>query len=461
MKKYKTMFIVFLILLLTCPLAFGNYQKNVTSKITNQILPEFNFQDGQSWPEYFNERSLLHDECISRYLYGNDLIFNELAHPTYAYGKNGYVFFRPSEIVLDTNFIDSFCRYIRQVQDYCNQRGVPFLFCLNPSKDRVYREKLPDGYNLSNKQIDYFYERLEKEGVNYISNIEYLTEIAKKKQIYNRKFDAGHWNDLGAFYATNRLLLHMKKEYPDIAIPTIEDFNVSTQCEKYLPLSTFTIDENVPDLTYKKNNKPKNISDEFQDLEMDYQHRIFEINKLNIKQNLDLPRVLFFAGSYYNRNRAFYNSSFRETYSIHNYENFLNFDYYFNVFQPDYVVFVAAEYTINKNYYNPTILDQKKLNMPLSEALEAYNSTRVKLPENLSNNSDTIRTLDNKRISDFQLEKKGALGKLSFKNNDGYKFGYFKKGDIILDLSINENEISCTTNINHTTFDGGELILFH
>lgn len=37
---------------------------------------------------------------------------------------------------------------------------------------------------------------------------------------------------------------------------------------------------------------------------------------------------------------------------VHNYENLLNFDYYFNIFQPECVVVEAAEYTINSSYFN-------------------------------------------------------------------------------------------------------------
>lgn len=461
MKKYKTIFIIFMILLLVCPVAFANYKRNVISTITNTKLPEFNLRERTTLDKYFSERIFLHDKSIESYLHINDLLFGELEHPSYAYGKNGYVFFRPYEKPLDIQFIDDFCKYIKEVQDYCSQRNVPFIFCINPTKERVYRENLPDGYYLSDKQITYLYKKLNDEGVNYISNIEYLSEVAKHKQIYNKQFDAGHWNDLGAFYGTNRLLSHMKKDYPDIIVPSINDFNVSTSYEKYLPLSSFKINETVPTFRSKRNNVPINITREFIDLEMDQQHRVFEINKLQSKPGLNLPKVLFFAGSYYNRNRVFYNSSFRETYSIHNYENFLNFDYYFNIFQPDYVVFVSAEYTINENFYNPTLLANKRLNMPLSEALNTYSCARFKLPSDLSNKRDIVNMLYDKGLVDFQIDKNGTLHKLSFKNNGGYRFGYFKKNDVVLDLNVSDDKISCTTNRGHATFNDGELYLFY
>ena len=52
----------------------------------------------------------------------------------------------------------------------------------------------------------------------------------------------------------------------------------------------------------------------------------------------ELPRVLMFQGSYYNGRQQFLQSAFREYITVHNYENFIDLDYYFNIFQPDYVI---------------------------------------------------------------------------------------------------------------------------
>ena len=52
---------------------------------------------------------------------------------------------------------------------------------------------------------------------------------------------------------------------------------------------------------------------------------------------------------------------------VHNYENVLNFAYYFNIFQPECVVVEAAEYTINPTYFNEENLKNFSLNPKLDE----------------------------------------------------------------------------------------------
>lgn len=463
MKRIKAIFTIITVLLLLIPLLFVNNKKDMISDITNAMLPEIT---GREWlmpskfDEYINARIGFHDEAIDFYLRSNDMVFGELLHPSYAYGKNGYVFGTYNEEVIDEEFINNFCKYLKQVQDYCSERNVPLIYCINPSKMTVYSRYLPDGYKRSNDKISYLYDKLKENNINYISNIEYFKEKAEKEQIYNVKFDAGHWNDLGAFYGTNHLLGHMKKEFPDIQVHELEDFDTSTRHVDKLPISHFKISETVPVIVNKTNSHVVDMTGSFNSINLNPQHIAFNVHHLGDKQSLNLPRVLFFAGSYYNRNRDFYTSAFRESYSVHNYENFLNFDYYFNIFKPDYVVLVSAEYTINQTYYNPEILRSKELNRPLSYATKHSQFHKITLPENLKYRAEKDNIIKSKDFPNPTYERKNRLAKISFANKDRYKYGYVKKGNIELDLSVSEDEISCTTDVEKMDFDGADIYLF-
>lgn len=79
-------------------------------------------------------------------------------------------------------------------QDYLETRGIPFLYCLNPAKTTVYARYLSDGYTYENKFNTAMLEALERYGVNYIENVSLLTEKSMDEQVYNVKYDAGHWN---------------------------------------------------------------------------------------------------------------------------------------------------------------------------------------------------------------------------------------------------------------------------
>lgn len=96
--------------------------------------------------DYINDRVGMRTEAIDTYTLLNDKVFGMMIHPTYTYGKDGYIFFQMSIESPEPTFFDLFCAYLRQVQDYCEERNVPFIYCLNPSKITVYEKYLPEGY---------------------------------------------------------------------------------------------------------------------------------------------------------------------------------------------------------------------------------------------------------------------------------------------------------------------------
>ncbi|MDO5014971.1 MAG: hypothetical protein Q4E28_03350 [Clostridia bacterium] len=463
MKKIKNIFVFLCIIIFLLPAIFTNHKSGVRSEINNTNLPELHgkeiFNRGKL-NDYITERVGFHDKSIDFYLNFNDIFFKELLHPSYSYGKDGYIFGIPNESIVDKKFIDDFAIYLKNIQDYCKLRDVPFVYCINPSKESVYPHLLPNGYNRSNENISYLTYKLDELGVNYISNIEYLRNIAKKEQIYNVKFDPGHWNDLGAMYGTNRVLSHMKKDYPDIQTKSVSDFDSKKVHVTKLPVSNFKIDEWVPEFRNKETEKIQNDTKDFEEIELHPQHPAFNVHKMQAHTSLNLPKVLVFAGSYYNRNRDFYTSAFRESYSIHNYENLLNFEYYFNIFQPEYVILFSAEHTIRPNYYNPTLLANKKLNPPLEEVIKTSKYKYIKLPAKLYKDDKIDTEISNLGLKEFNIKRNKALEKISFSNDMNYKFGYIKKDDLILDLIVNDKSISCTTNINNLTFDNAEIYLF-
>ena len=137
-----------------------------------------------------------------------------------------------------------------------------------------------------------------------------------------------------------------------------------------------------------------------QEVERNYQHRGFGYYLNPEKQAAGVPKTLVFQGSYLNEMGVkFLQTSLGEYIHIHNYENVLDFDYYFNIFQPECVVVEAAEYTLNDTYFNAQRLKDFSLNPALKQddgmvqqALEQLEMTvdegetlatvRLSLPEN-------------------------------------------------------------------------------
>lgn len=142
MRKIKNIFLIILCAPLLLPLVTFNFEKDYVSPIDNRMLTEWETDSGdftQMADSYIKDRIGFRTEAIDAYTELHDKVYGMMIHPTYTYGKDGYVFFQMSYEAPDPSFFDLFCAYLRNVQDYCEARDVPFFYCLNPSKTTVYQ----------------------------------------------------------------------------------------------------------------------------------------------------------------------------------------------------------------------------------------------------------------------------------------------------------------------------------
>ena len=90
------------------------------------------------------------------------------------------------------------------------------------------------------------YQKLKEYNINYISNVELLEEKSLEEQVFNVKYDAGHWNDQGCFYGTSHLLEKISEYFPGVRPYLPDDFICSWREEESLPASHFRIREMAP-----------------------------------------------------------------------------------------------------------------------------------------------------------------------------------------------------------------------
>ena len=440
MKTLPKIFFACLCLLVAIEIGFTNFKKNVVSEVDNRYLQEWRLDKIDT---YFQDRIGFRSEIIDFVKYNYYCkIFHTLVHSLYEYGTGGHVFYKMNHELFDTVFIDDFCSYIKQVQDYCESRNVSFLYCLNPSKISIYSEFLPKGYVYRNRFFQYFTSRLEYYGVHYIENFTMLKEKHFSEPVFNHQYDGGHWNDLGAFYGTNHLLSELKKAHPKIELLTMDDFERDSIQQKYIgQILKIPINEWVPNyiLNYK------NIWDNTRDywgVDLHPQHQAFA----TIFTDKDsLPRVLFFHGSYYNPRTKFYQDRFYKTAIVHNYENFLNFDYYFNIFQPECVILETAEYTTNPSCFNHNKIKGKNLNRPYKEVC-----------------MQPHREIGFSELIGLQVDSVSKMCKISFAIEDGVSFGYLLSKGREYDLSVESSEHKCTITLMGCDYDekNAKIVLF-
>ena len=384
MKKIKEITIIIFAIILLLPLLNFNFEKDAVSAIDNRNLA------GNPFTEYKNSKDVKFSTLLDNYVSDrigfrnklirtatvlNDKVFGIMDHPSYTYGKDGYIF--GAGIYVDEEYSQyhkDFVEAVAKMQEYCEERDVPFVFVFEPAKPAVLKEYIADGINYDGKWIDEFISALDEKGINYVDNTDMLKEKTKEgEMVFNKKFDANHWNSLGAYYGVNAVLERLKPLLPSVHINTMDEMDVSTKTEKSLLVSEFPIDEKTPVITPKHEADYSVTNLYYDELERDDQYKTFWYYKNKEREEEGAPKALVFQGSYMNEyGYNFFANAFSDYIYIHDYQNVFDMDYYFNIFKPDCVIFELAEYTFDNVYFDNEKMNDMKLNRPLKDSWEEY-----------------------------------------------------------------------------------------
>ena len=380
MKIIKTITILLFCSIIIVPAIFFNFESNSASAIDNRMLTENPFSAEAlasggdltaNIESYVNDRIGFRDDMILAYTVLNDKVFGKMTHPSYVYGKDGYVFGAGLTTSADqyTEFHEAYADMVKEIQDYCEDRGVPFLFVFDPAKPAVLTEYVADGINYDRSWIDDFLAALDERGVNYLDNTVTLREkYAAGEVVFNQKYDANHWNDLGAYYGTTAMLEAMQKDNPDVHVNEPDELTISSTLQTSLPVSEFPIHEEVPAISMDLSGVENLTSLYNEEVYRHPSHQGFGYYCNEERLTEGSPRTLVFQGSYMNGFGSKYMmNALGEYIYVHDYQNVIDFAYYFNIFQPEYVVFEVGEYTLNSNYFDFDRMSAFDLNPVLSE----------------------------------------------------------------------------------------------
>lgn len=358
MKLIRIISIVLFASIIAVPLAWFNTTPNSISSIDNRTLTENPFKlDGDltsNIQNYVNDRIGFRDEMITGFTLLNDVLFKKMVHPSYTYGKDDYVF--GAGLTTSNNFGEfhvAFADMVAEIQTYCTERNVPFLFVFNPAKPAVYQDKIAAGVNYNREWVELFFSELDKRGVNYLDNTETMLELRENGiDGFNQKYDANHWNDLGAFYCTEKILESMQELCNTVHVNELDEFTISETLQTSLPVSKFPINEYVPALSLNVPTSTR-YNDYFSQLDINPSYSNFDYCINNSDKTEKTPKALVFQGSYMNGHGSKYmQNAFKEYIRVHDYQNVINFPYYFNIFQPECVIFEVAEYTFANKYFD-------------------------------------------------------------------------------------------------------------
>lgn len=357
-KLYDIFFIALFLSILIVPAVLINRKPLQISEIDNEMLTEWpgldpTLSNAAELESYVDDRIGFREQVVSAYIWLNDRLFHVMTHPLFMYGKEGHIFYKdPSYIQAyqrmntDPEWLDGFVSFLEQTDAYLKSKGIDFLYYMCPDKKTIYSEYFPDSINVNtgNETVPgYLEKRLKDSDVDYIIPIKELTGAKKEQVVYNKLYDATHWNEDGAFLGHK--LIDDRLRYEDEGVPPLskEDFDRSMVLKESLDIARFPIHEEVPSYTLK-NDTSNNMTTYLLPV-IDCYTPTFYAHFTN--ENCENNKILLiFTDSYFATYFKFYQDRFSEVYFIHR-QNFEYLQYYINLLFPDTVIFETAERSIS------------------------------------------------------------------------------------------------------------------
>ncbi len=215
--------------MLTTP--FETYSTAEKRKLA--VIPEIRFNSKllnefpRKFENFFNDHFGHRKAFLRFYNYTKVVWFKQSPNKTFLVGKDDWLFLGMPDVVKDFRGMtklsneqkNSWADRLMQKERFFRQKGVQYLFVVEPDKKTIYPEYYPDHIN----QLHSFSKRyqltthLPKETASYFLD---LTEPLLKAKNYERLYfkTDSHWNDVGAFVAYQSIIKKINQWYPEISI---------------------------------------------------------------------------------------------------------------------------------------------------------------------------------------------------------------------------------------------------
>lgn len=374
--KNKIYILAFMLILIV-PFVFMNHKENQKSEIDNKVLTEFpeltvSSETIEQLEDYVDDRIGFREQAIALYTDACDKLFGIMIHPLFMYGKEGHIYYKDKDYVAayqrlntDEEYLDSFTGFLSETKEYLDSKDIKFLYYLCPDKKTIYPEYFPDNINVKEDNgtiIAGMRDRLEKTDIDYIIPDNELFEAKKEKVVYNKKYDATHWNEFGSIMCQQMIDKYFLNWFPDVKPLTEDDFTLEFVTMEHLDNSEFPINDDVPVYSL--------ITDTSQDA-TEYLMPCLEdrINTTTFYAHFLNPEVqndrilLIFTDSYFATYHKYYNNRFKEVYYVHR-QNAEYLQYFVDLVFPSAVIFETAERCITSDmplltdfsdyYYEPS-----------------------------------------------------------------------------------------------------------
>lgn len=124
---FKRIFLVIILILIMVHIITFNFENNVVSNIDNRMLTELSNFKLETVNNYVNDRIGFREKAIDIYNKMNEKIFNVSTNPQLMIGKDGNIYPAVNSIPNYNDYHEYFLKTIKNMQDYCEERGMSFI----------------------------------------------------------------------------------------------------------------------------------------------------------------------------------------------------------------------------------------------------------------------------------------------------------------------------------------------
>lgn len=385
-KLSNIIFIVAFACIILVPVCFMNHKTEQVSDIDNKQLTEwpglgYTAMNNEVVSAYIDDRIGFREQAIEAYTTLNDRLFHVMVHPLFMYGKEGHIYYKDPDYIAayqrlntDPEYLDKFSDFLRSTQDYLESKDIRFLYFLCPDKKTIYPEYFPDNIfvNTANTTvIDYMKGALNERDINYIIPYDELIAAKQNQVVYNKMYDATHWNEFGAFVGHTLIDEKIREWFPDVRPLNADEYSLEYVHMDSLDIAKFPISEDVPVFTRIEDN----AADMTELLKPDMQCNTDTFYTHYVNNAADNNEILLvFTDSYFQAHQKYYNNRFKEVYFVHR-QNYDYVQYFVNLVFPDMVIFETAERSISSEmpemadftdyYYEPAYSGDGEYNSPI------------------------------------------------------------------------------------------------
>ena len=234
--------VLFLTVILTMFLIFIFSPKDSVNNTENRTLsekPKLDIAKLDPYPRayeaFFNDHFPFRNFIIKNYnLINIKMMKKSLLPNKVVIGNNNWLFMGDNQLKVYQRIIQFTDAELKSIEeeliyreDFCRNRDINFYFFIIPQKHSIYGEEIPYYYSRINEKT------IREQLVDYLDmnnrfkayDLESLFRAKKTDYQLFRKTD-NHWNDIGAFYATNEIIRIIKKDFPVLEQLKFSDYTI-------------------------------------------------------------------------------------------------------------------------------------------------------------------------------------------------------------------------------------------